>query len=140
MDGENARKHFVKSTSSSDNRWSFVCFCRDIAPETARGYVVKGNRLVVWRDAQGYVHVWNDQCPHRGDPLSSGEVNGCLITCLSHGWRFDVDGQRVRQLSEISTHHKASFIRVYRSKEHAEAIWVWIEPSRVQVTHVTRNP
>lgn len=127
----------MTSKSTRDNTWIFVCFSRDIALETARKYVVEGNRLVVWRDAQGYVHVWNDQCPHRGDPLSSGEVNGCLITCVSHGWRFDVNGQRVRQLSELSTHRNASFIRVYRSKEHDEAIWVRIEPSRVQVTHVS---
>jgi phenylpropionate dioxygenase-like ring-hydroxylating dioxygenase large terminal subunit len=37
------------------------------------------------------------QRPHREDPLSSVEVSGCLITCLSHGWRFDVNGQKVRQ-------------------------------------------
>ena len=29
-------------------------------------------------------------CPHAGDPLSEGFLDGCVVTCPSHGWAFDV--------------------------------------------------
>jgi len=36
------------------------------------------------------VHAMENRCPHAGDPLSEGMLRGCVITCASHGWRFDV--------------------------------------------------
>jgi 3-phenylpropionate/trans-cinnamate dioxygenase ferredoxin subunit len=31
-----------------------------------------------------------NQCPHAGDPLSEGLLEGAIVTCRAHGWRFDV--------------------------------------------------
>jgi len=31
-----------------------------------------------------------NQCPHAGDPLSEGLLEGSIVTCRAHGWRFDV--------------------------------------------------
>jgi phenylpropionate dioxygenase-like ring-hydroxylating dioxygenase large terminal subunit len=36
------------------------------APVPAR---LLGEDLVLWRDAQGRVHAWQDRCPHRGAQL-----------------------------------------------------------------------
>ena len=47
-----------------------------------------GQALVIWRDAQGRVHAWRDQCPHRGARLSLGAVHGDSLQCPYHGWRF----------------------------------------------------
>ena len=29
-------------------------------------------------------------CMHQGGPLGQGELNGCMLTCPWHGWRYDV--------------------------------------------------
>jgi 3-phenylpropionate/trans-cinnamate dioxygenase ferredoxin subunit len=29
-------------------------------------------------------------CPCRGCPLSKGKIDGYIITCPCHGWKFDV--------------------------------------------------
>ena len=29
-------------------------------------------------------------CPHAGDPLSEGRLDGAVVTCRAHGWSFDV--------------------------------------------------
>ena len=47
-----------------------------------------GQALVIWRDAQGGLHAWADQCPHRGARLSLGAVHGDALECPYHGWRF----------------------------------------------------
>lgn len=36
------------------------------------------------------VHALENPCPHAGDPLSEGVLDGCVITCAAHGWAFDV--------------------------------------------------
>jgi nitrite reductase/ring-hydroxylating ferredoxin subunit len=39
----------------------------------------------------------SDRCPHAGSPLSSGELEGRVVTCPRHGSQFDVQtGQRLR--------------------------------------------
>lgn len=36
------------------------------------------------------VHAMENRCPHAGDPLSEGDLDGPVIVCPSHGWDFDV--------------------------------------------------
>jgi nitrite reductase/ring-hydroxylating ferredoxin subunit len=36
------------------------------------------------------IHAMENACPHRGDPLSEGTLEGSIVTCTSHGWAFDV--------------------------------------------------
>jgi len=38
----------------------------------------------------GEIHALENACPHAGDPLSEGSLDGSILTCASHGWRFDV--------------------------------------------------
>lgn len=49
----------------------------------------------------GQVTVIDDVCPHAGAQLSSGEVEGCVVTCPRHGSQFDVQtGERLRGPSD----------------------------------------
>ena len=36
------------------------------------------------------IHAIENRCPHAGDPLSEGSLDGPIIACRAHGWRFDV--------------------------------------------------
>ncbi len=36
------------------------------------------------------VHAMENRCPHAGDPLSDGLLEGPVIVCAGHGWEFDV--------------------------------------------------
>lgn len=72
--------------------WYPVALSADVEPGTSTGTRLLGRELVVWRDAAGVAHVWEDRCPHRGMRLSFGFVRGDRIACLYHGWQFDADG------------------------------------------------
>jgi nitrite reductase/ring-hydroxylating ferredoxin subunit len=39
---------------------------------------------------EGELHAIENRCPHAGDPLSEGTLDGSIITCQAHGWSFDV--------------------------------------------------
>ena len=51
-----------------------------------------GERIVVWRDAEGEIHVLRDRCPHRGARLSMGWNLGDRLACWYHGIEIDKDG------------------------------------------------
>lgn len=52
-----------------------------------------GERIVLWRDAQGTVVAQEDRCPHRGARLSQGRVRESAIVCPYHGIGIDADGR-----------------------------------------------
>jgi nitrite reductase/ring-hydroxylating ferredoxin subunit len=54
----------------------------------------------------GRLYAVADRCPHAGQALSGGEIDGTTLTCPGHGSQFDVcTGERVRGPAdmEIST-------------------------------------
>jgi phenylpropionate dioxygenase-like ring-hydroxylating dioxygenase large terminal subunit len=54
-----------------------------------------GERLVLWRQADGSPVAMRDRCPHRGAALSLGKLEGGTLACRYHGFRFDSEGQCV---------------------------------------------
>ena len=38
----------------------------------------------------GTYYAIDNGCPHRGGPLGEGDIDGTLVACTWHGWRFDV--------------------------------------------------
>src|SRR4029453_16956495 len=57
---------------------------------------VLGERLVLWRTADGALTAARDRCPHREAPLSLGQVVESGLQCPYHGWTFGASGACVR--------------------------------------------
>ncbi|ACK82921.1 Rieske (2Fe-2S) protein [Methylorubrum extorquens] len=111
--------------------WYALALGADIEPSTSAGTRLFGYELVVWRDAAGAVHVWEDRCPHRGMRLSFGFVRGDHIACLYHGWRYDAAGQ-CRYIPAHPDLEVSPMIRTrtYPCRERAGLIWVrWGRPA-----------
>lgn len=88
-----------------------------------------GERLVLWRDDHGAVHVNDDRCPHRGTSLALGTVeDGCLV-CPYHGWRFEPEGTCVEipQLPAGATIPSRAAIGSHRVEERYGLVWVALE-------------
>lgn len=114
--------------------WHPVALAADVAeaPVPAR---LLGEDLVLWRDAQGRAHAWQDRCPHRGAKLSLGRVVPCAsaeggtrLECPYHGWRFDAAGQckEVPALPGFTppATHKA---RTFAAREAYGLVWVRLD-------------
>jgi nitrite reductase/ring-hydroxylating ferredoxin subunit len=82
-----------KATMAHQKLWSPVALSNMLESGTSTGVVVDGAELVVWRDAGGKPHVWEDRCPHRGMRMSFGFERGDHLACLYHGWQYDTAGQ-----------------------------------------------
>jgi nitrite reductase/ring-hydroxylating ferredoxin subunit len=104
--------------------WVPVALSSSIEPGTSTGAIVEGAEIVVWRDAGGAAHVWEDRCPHRGMRLSFGFVRGDHIACLYHGWQYDSAGQ-CRHIPAHPDLDVPATIKVatYRTEEKYGIVW-----------------
>jgi nitrite reductase (NADH) small subunit len=62
------------------------------------GDVAPGGALVVAIDrydvalfnVEGDIHAYENVCPHQGGPIGEGWIEGGVVTCPWHAWRFDL--------------------------------------------------
>ncbi len=89
--------------------------------------VLLGQRVVVWRTADGSAVAAHDVCPHRGTALSLGQVNteGGLV-CPYHGWTFSPEGPctSMPQLAEGSRLPPRARLATLRCAERYGLLWV----------------
>ena len=59
---------------------------------------VVGERMIAIFRVDGALYALNDQCPHAGASLARGNIDGDIVTCRIHHWRFCIrDGKYVDQ-------------------------------------------
>ena len=113
-------------------RWYPVCKTVEVRQD--RPYAVKalGQKLVLWRDQKGDIKCIEDYCPHRGAPLSLGEVHEGKIGCRYHGIIMTGEGviERVPAMPECSFEGRKTNI-AYTTKELAGAVFVFM-PGQTQ--------
>jgi nitrite reductase/ring-hydroxylating ferredoxin subunit len=66
-----------------------VCKTSDIQSGCGKSIEVNGNPVAVF-NVDGNFYAINDTCRHRGGPLGEGELDGKIVICPWHGWRYDV--------------------------------------------------
>jgi nitrite reductase/ring-hydroxylating ferredoxin subunit len=49
-----------------------------------------GKKVGLFRDPDGAVRAIEVTCKHQGADLTKGEIDGDLVTCPRHGWRYDL--------------------------------------------------
>jgi phenylpropionate dioxygenase-like ring-hydroxylating dioxygenase large terminal subunit len=92
--------------------------------------LILGEPILLGRTHDGAAFALRDICPHRGVPLSSGQLlEENTVECSYHGWRFAPDGtcRFIPSLVE-GQDFEASRIRVrnYPLREQDGQIWVFM--------------
>ena len=62
----------------------------EIAPGEAKMVEVEGRKIALF-NLEGSYWAIDDTCPHRGGPLSEGEVEREVVTCPWHGSEFNIE-------------------------------------------------
>ena len=94
------------TTTSSTTRPSGTVVGRldDLAVAAMKMVKVDGHRLCLVRTSEG-IFALDQACPHEGYGLSTGQLDGDLITCAWHNWKFRVsDGACVLGEEDVRTH------------------------------------
>src|ERR1700755_811443 len=83
--------------------------------------------LVVGRDREGKPFALRDACPHRGMPLSCGQLDGEQIECSYHGWHFDAQSGQCRLIPSLTADQNLKVDRIYAgnyaSEERDSFVW-----------------
>ncbi len=64
----------------------------------ARASVTAGKPLIVRQgryevaifEVAGALYAYENACPHQGGPIGEGWVEGTVVTCPWHAWRFEL--------------------------------------------------
>jgi NAD(P)H-dependent nitrite reductase small subunit len=49
-----------------------------------------GDKPIAVFNCEGSFYAIDDTCPHQGGPLGEGEIDGTVVTCPWHEWRYDL--------------------------------------------------
>jgi len=66
----------------------------ELAPGQGKRVEIQGRRIALFNLGGAYYAI-EDACPHRGGPLSEGEVEGDVVTCPWHGATFRIPSGEV---------------------------------------------
>lgn len=73
----------------------------DVPQGRVRACTVGDRTIAVYHTEEGFF-ASDNTCPHRGGPLSQGDLIGNEITCPWHLWSFDVATGRCPGNPEVS--------------------------------------
>lgn len=113
-------------------RWYPVCKTIEIRQDRPYAAQVLGQKLVLWRDLDNQVQCIEDYCPHRGAPLSLGEVHEGKIGCRYHGIIMSGQGviEQVPAMPECAFEGRKTNM-AFETIEIADAVFVFM-PGQTQ--------
>jgi phenylpropionate dioxygenase-like ring-hydroxylating dioxygenase large terminal subunit len=113
--------------------WNPALFSRDLTRKRPVAVKVRGEEIVLVRDAAGHARALQDRCAHRGIPLSAGrqEFPGTL-TCCYHGWTYDLaSGEVVAALTDGPDSpvcaNRTARVRTFPAVERSGLVWVYTD-------------
>jgi 3-ketosteroid 9alpha-monooxygenase subunit A len=109
--------------------WFVVGYGDELSRGQIRGVRYFGRELVLWRDESGRAHCMDAICPHLGAHFAQGgQVEGNLIRCPYHGWKFTPDGA-VAEVPFSACYKGKLAARTYRVVERNDFLLMWYHPA-----------
>lgn len=89
-----------------------------------------GEDLVAFRDSEGRIGLLGEHCAHRGTSLFFGRNEACGLTCIYHGWKYDVEGKVLDTPAEPPGSGFRARIRhtAYPCQEKAGVVFAYLGP------------
>lgn len=73
----------------------------DLKPGSSLSIELEGGQGIALFNVEGEIFALDNTCPHAGGPLGEGTLDGEVVECPWHGWKFNVrTGHRVKNPSE----------------------------------------
>ncbi|RQZ57291.1 aromatic ring-hydroxylating dioxygenase subunit alpha [Burkholderia sp. Bp9004] len=106
------------------NAWYVAAWDKDVTRRLTP-VTMLGERIVLYRKADGTPVALEDACPHRMLPLSMGRLTGDDVECGYHGLTFDCSGACVRAPGSARIPAQAK-VRRYPVAERYGLVWMWM--------------
>jgi nitrite reductase (NADH) small subunit len=96
--------------------WVRVAAAGAIAPGEGR-VVEAGGRTLALFNVDGAYYAIDNTCSHRGGPLGEGDLEGTVVSCPWHAWRWDVT-------SGANVNNPAVRVACFRARVQDGAVFV----------------
>jgi len=96
-------------------------FDRSLRPET-----LLGERIVLYRRADGTPVALENACPHRKLPLSQGRLIGDTVECGYHGLTFDGTGTCVAAPTQPDSIPRRATVHSHPVVDRYRLLWIWM--------------
>lgn len=106
------------------NYW-YICAWREELTQKPLQRWILNEPIALFRTQSGKVAALADRCPHRGAPLTTGQVRGEALECGYHGLTFDGKGTCVRVPGRDSV-PAAYSTRAYPVVEKWRFVFIWM--------------
>ena len=108
-------------------QWYIAAKSVQVKANAPHGTRVLGRDIVLWRDKVGMAHALEDFCPHRGAPLSRGEIHDGNIACRYHGITLDGTGTilRVPAMPDCQLEGRRA-VQSFAVRESSDAVFVYV--------------
>ena len=93
-----------------------VAFSEQLKQGRGSTFRYRETNVAVFRLESGLFAI-DDACTHEDGPLGEGDIDGLVVTCPYHDWRFDVSNGDCLS-------HENRHVACYEVKEHDGCIWV----------------
>jgi len=88
----------------------------DVNPGEGRVVAADGRSVALFT-VDGHYYAIDNTCPHRGGPLGEGDLEGTVVACPWHAWRWDVT-------SGANTNNPALKLACFPVAEEGGAVFV----------------
>jgi 3-phenylpropionate/trans-cinnamate dioxygenase ferredoxin subunit len=100
------------------NSWKFALEDSQLAEASMRLVNLEQVPILLVK-SEGRVFALANKCPHMECPLSAGKLDGFIVKCPCHDWRFDIRTGEFLDAPEIK-------MAVYESKTEEGKVYVKI--------------
>ena len=83
------------------NSESLVVNLKSIPNDGCKIIIYNDTPIAIFRKGKK-VHAIDNRCPHRGGSLGNGEINGDIVTCPLHQWKFEISSGICVQNNKIN--------------------------------------
>ena len=80
---------FAALASAAPACWHDLADAGGIPPGQTRRLETDGRAVFVHRGSDRW-RVYDSRCPHQGNDIGHLALDGAVLTCPRHGWRFDI--------------------------------------------------
>ena len=86
-------ENIARISSKVPNTWLAVCHSADLKKKELKKVWVDEKPICLFRTSSGEVKAISDICLHRAAALSDGWLDGDLVVCPYHAYKFDGEGK-----------------------------------------------
>jgi len=134
------RRQKARAAGLHPDYWYAVAYDHEIKPGQVREIMFWHKSIALFRTNDGKLTALENRCAHRQLKLSLGDVRGCNLVCLYHGWQYNAQGEVIDFSHELFGRPKPPYITVTTYPIKVRYGLIWIFPGNPALSEKRRIP